>query len=1547
MTRIVNFRASVIPPNPKEVMYWVDLEEDPTGGIIKYYDEELQYWTTLRILEGSIVKVEERIQKWVSEKLQEWQDDVDERIKEFEGRILIIEGDIRDLKEGKQDKLTAGYGIDIDEDNVISCIIDTSLYEIVTELPKDNINPNKIYILIEPSADAVNLLEDITVSDYLYSITEDEVTLELYQQSATDSHNYIRFNRDVSARFTISSTEQGVGWHQYIPGQGNTFYLSTDKISSGYIHAKRGSSEITSETLGGMVTITVDSASKNQFTEYVYTGDRWEILGQDLTPFALDTDLQQEINRALRAEHVLSNRIHDEVNRAKAEEARIEKKAEDLVKAEQSRAEEVEADLQQQINDETDRAEAAEDKLTRDLAAEVTRATNAETVITNNLNAEISRAQTEEARIEKKVEDLVKEESDRAKAAEKVNADAIAAETARATTRENTIDAKLDTEIARAKQAEEDLDDKIASTGGDLQAEIDRAKAAEATLQTNITAEQTRATNAEDAIRTSLNNEITRSTNEDNALKTRVTTAEGNISTLQTNLSPIKAAWDKKGQKDGLLVLGDNGLVQPANLPSYVDDVLDIYATYDKSATGVLSNIKLYKDSAKTQAVTPESGKIYIDVTGNYQFRWTGTQYVTLGTPTVLGTITGTAYDGGEGNKNRQALNSLPNTILTDTGIVNHNANNVTWTNQQYVRKQSDMTYGSKVTATTKTFNAATTTTAGVMTAADKTKLDNLSAGTNSPYVKKSGDTMTGPLNLKGEQHDGNYALNLNNSDIIGVNNLVFADISNSPGEGVQFKRTNGNYDSLWAADGVLKFSPNGTRGTTSSYPATYKIWHGGNDGSGSGLDADMLDGSHASAFLTLSTDQTITGKKTFEVGKFVLKGPEANNFITTTHYPNNAWKDDDSNNTASIRDALSFKWYDTTWEIGAVRSEGTKSYRFGIGLRESSTNITPIFAITTKPNRTLELAPSVPADAKNKDAGILFKTRIDSQGQAQDVILRHEHYDTFQNGYGIVISKWNALEAGDGSMYFYNTGRYISKVPTGTAPYQCVSTTVNTNLNADMVDGVHSNQMFVEKRTAPSGKSIVKYVDLADATINHADFIPTLSSGTYIIPRTSGAGYSDTLVRFNSSSSTSGLEFLSSYTNEAALKFRKTIDNNRISGPWVTIITNLNIGSQTVSKANNLTTARTLWGQSFNGGANVSGNMTGVGTISASGNVTAAGFVKSGISNGNNYVLLADGSTKALNTFASGGETNQNAYSIVKVGSTNVSATSKTDTLTLAAGSNVTITPDATNRKVTISATASPYTLPMANTNTLGGVKVYSSTSVGNPNKVSTTSNRFYWVQRFGDGTLVVNVPWQNTDTTYNLASNTSNGLLRRLNDNINQYMRGDGQWSIPTQLKNGINNVTCTGSSVTISSGTGNSIEVNDIDQAVLVNAKTQFDIFIDGQANFYMHAQGIETNVPISTDSGFFDTSDARVKTNVKELDASNADKVRLVEFDRTDIEHHGYGVIAQELEEVYPEMVNTNNEGFKSVNYDELAMVKIKYLEDKVAKLEDIINKLLKQ
>ena len=70
----------------------------------------------------------------------------------------------------------------------------------------------------------------------------------------------------------------------------------------------------------------------------------------------------------------------------------------------------------------------------------------------------------------------------------------------------------------------------------------------------------------------------------------------------------------------------------------------------------------------------------------------------------------------------------------------------------------------------------------------------------------------------------------------------------------------------------------------------------------------------------------------------------------------------------------------------------------------------------------------------------------------------------------------------------------------------------------------------------------------------------------------------------------------------------------------------------------------------------------------------------------------------------------NQNAFSKVVAGSTTIEADSPTDTLTLEAGSNITITPDTTNDKITIAATDTVYTLPTASPSTLGGVKTTST---------------------------------------------------------------------------------------------------------------------------------------------------------------------------------------------------------------------------------------------
>lgn len=100
----------------------------------------------------------------------------------------------------------------------------------------------------------------------------------------------------------------------------------------------------------------------------------------------------------------------------------------------------------------------------------------------------------------------------------------------------------------------------------------------------------------------------------------------------------------------------------------------------------------------------------------------------------------------------------------------------------------------------------------------------------------------------------------------------------------------------------------------------------------------------------------------------------------------------------------------------------------------------------------------STVSNAKSKAAGIKFTA---AQDATPNVILRHEYYDTFLAGYGVAISKEGILEGSDPNMFLYNTGRYISKVATGTKPIDVVSTTLCNNLNADMVDGYHRSNLY------------------------------------------------------------------------------------------------------------------------------------------------------------------------------------------------------------------------------------------------------------------------------------------------------------------------------------------------------------------------------------------------------------------------------------------------------------------------------------------------------
>lgn len=282
---------------------------------------------------------------------------------------------------------------------------------------------------------------------------------------------------------------------------------------------------------------------------------------------------------------------------------------------------------------------------------------------------------------------------------------------------QDALDAEETTRIA----ADEALDTKLTTA---INKEVSDRKAADTALKEELTAainkEVSDRTTADNTLNTKIDKEISDRTAADTALKTELTE---DINDVLAALNAFKAT---KAQANGLASLDENGKVPANQLPSYVDDVIDVYATYDVSATNEVTNIKLYTDEDHTTAVVGEAGKSYNDITTDhpgYQFRWSGTTWVQIVSGgLIIGEITGTAFDGAKGKALEAVANGLPINSVSALVRFEANGNNV---NLLYdsASKGNGNIYKANPSSSIS-IPAVTTTKAGVMTAADKIKLD-------------------------------------------------------------------------------------------------------------------------------------------------------------------------------------------------------------------------------------------------------------------------------------------------------------------------------------------------------------------------------------------------------------------------------------------------------------------------------------------------------------------------------------------------------------------------------------------------------------------------------------------------------------------------------------------------------------------------------------------------------------------------------------------------------------------------------------------------------
>lgn len=158
---------------------------------------------------------------------------------------------------------------------------------------------------------------------------------------------------------------------------------------------------------------------------------------------------------------------------------------------------------------------------------------------------------------------------------------------------------------------------------------------------------------------------------------------------------------DSKGAPSGLASLNESGIIPSAQLPSYVDDVIEVDTFSNLPGTG-------------------ESGKIYIVQDTNLTYRWSGTDYVEISKSLALGETSSTAYPGDKGKATTDKLNRIPDKLITDTVNVNQSTTEAVLNFTTY-RQEAQ-----QVGRNTLTITSATISQAGLMSSSDKTKLDGL-----------------------------------------------------------------------------------------------------------------------------------------------------------------------------------------------------------------------------------------------------------------------------------------------------------------------------------------------------------------------------------------------------------------------------------------------------------------------------------------------------------------------------------------------------------------------------------------------------------------------------------------------------------------------------------------------------------------------------------------------------------------------------------------------------------------------------------------------------
>lgn len=232
--------------------------------------------------------------------------------------------------------------------------------------------------------------------------------------------------------------------------------------------------------------------------------------------------------------------------------------------------------------------------------------------------------------------------------------------------------------------------------------------------------------------------------------------------------SKVQQFINSKGAPNGLASLNESGIIPSAQLPSYVDDVIEVDTFSNLPGTG-------------------ESGKIYIVQDTNLTYRWSGTDYVEISKSLALGETSSTAYPGDKGKATTDKLNKTSDKVVVGPTTVNPSTDKIV------LKYQTHFTSTNSDSEDSHTINAATTSQAGVMSSADKTKLNGLKdqAGITSDINAVQTNLET-HINNKSNPHEVT-------KDQVGLGNVDNTSDANKPISNATQTALNGKFS---ATDG-------------------------------------------------------------------------------------------------------------------------------------------------------------------------------------------------------------------------------------------------------------------------------------------------------------------------------------------------------------------------------------------------------------------------------------------------------------------------------------------------------------------------------------------------------------------------------------------------------------------------------------------------------------------------------------------------------------------------------------------------------------------------